>query len=1355
LFSAPSAVDPVAFRLFRSGSVAYKWPPRIRLRKRAAADTLSLFLLVLIVLALPRVSWAQANINEGLETAFIYVDITNGSDTTGTGSETNPYQTITKGASVAEANNWAGIGTQVNIQPGTYRESITMVSSPRDTSLPITFQAVTNGSVIVSGATLLTGWVEYSANHKIYTTDWTYNFGACAQISGCPTAQSIVLQQEMLAVNGAVMTQVLSIAELEPGSFYVDQSAGTIYLYPPSGTDVAKATIETATEPALWTLAGVSNIVLRGLTFQYANSCAASAAVQVGGSATNVLLDTLTIQWNNGQGLSISNPFTNYTVQNTIANHNGTGGFQEFQTLNGLWTNDTANFNNWRGAQGGYYACNLGGSHPYQSHVDTINGMTLAYNQTYGIHWDTDNANITVTDMVSTNNLIGAIFTEKNEGPIAISSSHLCNGNPLVGGGGLAIRNSTDVSFTNGTIVNNPPAQIDVFGVAGGIEITNWQTGQNINLITSNFTNTGNVIQADGTSQYVFEDATLSGSDWTTFEDTFISNNNTWWNADNSTTPFVVPTPADNTLLDFSGWKSTTGQDSSSSFEDPKSNPATACNLILPDMPDYWLDIDNTALTLNPIGQSTFTLTATPLDFTGTLSLLLDGIQNVTGMSSAFSPATIPLSGGVAASSTLTITASTKAPAGTYPVTIVANNGNLTHMVTAEVTVPAPGFRLSTLSLAFGNQQTDTTSASQTVTLTNNGKTSTSITSIVSNLSVFTQTNTCGTKLGAGKSCTVTVTFDPNFAGTFTGTLTFTDADPTSPQIVTLTGTGTEPPTATLLPSSMRFGTVTVGTTSAATTSTLTDTSTTAALNISSMTLTGANPGDFAITKASTCPNSGTVNPLGTCLITVTFTPTETGSRSATLTVNDNTKSGTQTISLSGTGKAAVPTATLLPSSLNFGSVTDGTTSSAKTSTLTDTSTTAALTITGTTITGANASDFKITSASTCPKSGTINPLATCTISVTFTPGATGARSATLTVNDNTSSGSQTIALSGTGLASVPTATLLPSSLNFGSVTDGTTSSAKTSTLSDTSTTVALKITGTTITGANASEFNITSASTCPKSGTINPLATCTISVTFTPGATGARSATLTVNDNTSSGSQTIALSGTGLASVPTATLLPSSLNFGSITVGSASSAQSSTLTDTSATVALKITSITLTGADPGDFLLTKSSTCPNSGTINPLKTCLVTVTFTPTATGARSATLTVNDNTSGGSQTISLNGFGEAALPTATLLPSTLNFGSVTVGSTSSAKSSTLTDTSASVALKISGITLTGANPGDFQMTKASTCPTSGTVNPLKTCLVTVTFTPGATGSRSATLTVNDNTSAKKQTIALSGTGK
>jgi hypothetical protein len=132
-----------------------------------------------------------------------------------------------------------------------------------------------------------------------------------------------------------------------------------------------------------------------------------------------------------------------------------------------------------------------------------------------------------------------------------------------------------------------------------------------------------------------------------------------------------------------------------------------------------------------------------------------------------------------------------------------------------------------------------------------------------------------------------------------------------------------------------------------------------------------------------------------------------------------------------------------------------------------------------------------------------------------------------------------------------------------------------------------------------------------------------------------------------------------------------------------------------------------------------------------------------------------VNDNATGGSQTISLTGSGGGSgITNATLVPSFLNFGSVAVGTTSAALSSTLTNTGTSVGLNITAITLAGTDPGDFKITPATTCPDPGTVNPLGTCLITVTFTPTATGSRSATVTISDNTSSGKQTLTLSGSG-
>ena len=128
-----------------------------------------------------------------------------------------------------------------------------------------------------------------------------------------------------------------------------------------------------------------------------------------------------------------------------------------------------------------------------------------------------------------------------------------------------------------------------------------------------------------------------------------------------------MPVPKGNTLENFSGWQSTTGEDSTSTFTAPATDPAAACNAITPDTPDYWLFLDNTALTLNAVGQATFNLTGTPLNFSGTLKLLEDGTSGISGLTAAFSPATIVLSGGASASSALTLTGLPTTPGRNLP----------------------------------------------------------------------------------------------------------------------------------------------------------------------------------------------------------------------------------------------------------------------------------------------------------------------------------------------------------------------------------------------------------------------------------------------------------------------------------------------------------------------------------------------------------------------------------------------------------------------------------------------------------------------------------------------------------------
>src|SRR5207253_430701 len=143
-------------------------------------------------------------------------------------------------------------------------------------------------------------------------------------------------------------------------------------------------------------------------------------------------------------------------------------------------------------------------------------------------------------------------------------------------------------------------------------------------------------------------------------------------------------------------------------------------------------------------------------------------------------------------------------------------------------------------------------------------------------------------------------------------------------------------------------------------------------------------------------------------------------------------------------------------------------------------------------------------------------------------------------------------------------------------------------------------------------------------------------------------------------------------------------------------------------------------------------------------------LTFTPTAAGSRTASVSVNDNAAGSPQTIALSGTGTA--PGVSFTPTSLTFASQQVSTTSGAQGVTLTN-SGSTALTISSIGITGTNSGDFAQT--NTCPISpNTLAASGTCTINVTFTPTAAGSRTASVSVNDNAAGNPQTIALRRTG-
>jgi hypothetical protein len=205
-------------------------------------------------------------------------------------------------------------------------------------------------------------------------------------------------------------------------------------------------------------------------------------------------------------------------------------------------------------------------------------------------------------------------------------------------------------------------------------------------------------------------------------------------------------------------------------------------------------------------------------------------------------------------------------------------------------------------------------------------------------------------------------------------------------------------PAVTLTPTALTFGNTVVGTTSTGKNVTVTN-SGSATLNIASI----AASGDFALV-ASTKPCGSTLAAGKNCVVKVTFSPSQLGTRTGNITITDNAANSPQAVPLSGKG---VPPAALTPGSATYAAQTVGTISLPKTFTLKNNQS-----VTLNSIVISTTGDFSVLTT-TCGTS--LAAKTNCTIKVVFKPTATGTRTGKLSVADNASNSPQASNLTGTG----------------------------------------------------------------------------------------------------------------------------------------------------------------------------------------------------------------------------------------------------------------------------------------------------------------------------------------------------
>ena len=426
-------------------------------------------------------------------------------------------------------------------------------------------------------------------------------------------------------------------------------------------------------------------------------------------------------------------------------------------------------------------------------------------------------------------------------------------------------------------------------------------------------------------------------------------------------------------------------------------------------------------------------------------------------------------------------------------------------------------------------------------------------------------------------------------------------------EIPLLTAAAAAMPAMSLSPTSLSFAAQVVGTLSVTQAIVVTNSG-----NVPLVVTQIAMSGDFA--ETDTCVSaSGGVAVGGTCALQVSFLPSATGVRTGLVTIYGNVTGGQATASLSGAATAAAAVV-LNPVSATFSATNVGARSTAQNITVSNTGGTMV-----TLQTPVVAGDYAI-SASTC--GATLGPSSGCTVSVVFAPTAAGVRQGTFSIADSV--GTQTASLSGTGQLPA-TDTLSPLSLTFAAQPLNTGSGTQQVMLTN-SGDAALTMIGAQVTSGDFAVVN-----GCGNS--LNGHSSCALTVAFVPKGLGGQSGTLTVSDIYRS--QTVSLSGTGLAPAGVSLAPVNGMTFGDVGVGQTAAAQTVTLTNNGG-MSLAIQGLVASG----DFgLVAGSNTC--GATLAVGSSCAAQIVFTPAAGGSRNGALTVTDSAPGSPHTMPLSGVG------------------------------------------------------------------------------------------------------------------
>lgn len=516
------------------------------------------------------------------ETVFI---ATNGDDNNN-GSENAPFKSIQKGIDLAMDNQQSGLSTKVVIKEGVYQPDALIHMYDMDAKDQAFVHLVGEGNVVITGALEWKDWTKEGSTN-IYSKDWDYRWGKVHNTYEGRIPEPLQYR-EIAFVDDVPMLPVRSYEELQPGTMFVSETEGKLFICPPNATgDLNAAKVEVSESGGfvnrdgnkmgnLVEIINASHLVIENIHFEKA-AAGVSDAVAIQGAYEIVIKDST---FNNSAygGLRFDK-VTNGTIINCEANGNGGKGIAISNGKNIIVQDSETLDNNWFGYPYGWIQWDPAGMKIFRAHEIRLINHNASNNLCEGIWADTDIINMYIENPKILENKNHGLWIEANVGPVFVQGGRVEENKNY----GL-YNSSTENLIIDGVTFKNNKGEIAIgdFNTKGrgplvddpvwagdyGNTFGNFETGEGfvshaVDMTIKNSTFVGEDLSETPLFIYVKSDDKES---YKPFMDTLTANNNHYSHYNPEKAFYIATGAKEGYFGNFDQWKAATSQDADSVF---------------------------------------------------------------------------------------------------------------------------------------------------------------------------------------------------------------------------------------------------------------------------------------------------------------------------------------------------------------------------------------------------------------------------------------------------------------------------------------------------------------------------------------------------------------------------------------------------------------------------------------------------------------------------------------------------------------------------------------------------------------------------------------------------------------------